>query len=75
MYIDCIWPFTTFISRNKHNKNIRLRLYWLRLTVAEAEVQTSKLLNEHFVSENKQSCLCADNVRYKQVNAVFSDSL
>ena len=31
MYIDHIWPFTTFISRNKHNKNIRLRLYWLRL--------------------------------------------
>ena len=41
MYIDHIWPFTTFISRNKHNKNIRLRLYWLRLRVAEAEVQTS----------------------------------
>ena len=41
MYIDRIWPFTTFISRNKHNKNIRLRLYWLRLRVAEAEVQTS----------------------------------
>ena len=41
MYIDCIWPFTTFISRNKHNKSIRLRLYWLRLRVAEAEVQTS----------------------------------
>ena len=41
MYIDCIWPFTTFISRNKPNKNIRLRLYWLRLRVAEAEVQTS----------------------------------
>ena len=20
MYIDCIWPFTTFISRNKHKK-------------------------------------------------------
>ena len=38
---DCIWPFTTFISRNKHKKNIRLRLYWLRLRVAEAEVQTS----------------------------------
>ena len=31
MYTDCIWPFTTFILRNKHNKNIRLRLYWLRL--------------------------------------------
>ena len=31
MYIDRIWPFTTFISRNKHKKNIRLRLYWLRL--------------------------------------------
>ena len=31
MYRDHIWPFTTFISRNKHNKNIRLRLYWLRL--------------------------------------------
>ena len=43
MYIDHIWPFTTFISRNKHNKNIRLRLYWLRLRVAEAEVQTSHL--------------------------------
>ena len=43
MYIDCIWPFTTFISRNKHNKNIRPRLYWLRLRVAEAEVQTSHL--------------------------------
>ena len=42
MYIDRIWPFTTFISRNKHNKNIRLRLYWLRLRVAEAEVQTSQ---------------------------------
>ena len=41
MYIDHIWPFTTFISRNKHNKNIRLRLYWLRLRMAEAEVQTS----------------------------------
>ena len=41
MYIDRIWPFTTFISRNKHQKNIRLRLYWLRLRVAEAEVQTS----------------------------------
>ena len=41
MYIDRIWPFTTFISRNKRNKNIRLRLYWLRLRVAEAEVQTS----------------------------------
>ena len=41
MYIDRIWPFTTFISRNKHKKNIRLRLYWLRLRVAEAEVQTS----------------------------------
>ena len=45
MYIDCIWPFTTFISRNKHKKTIRLRLYWLRLRVAEAEVQTS-----HFMS-------------------------
>ena len=44
MYIDHIWPFTTFISRNKHNKNIRLRLYWLRLRVAEAEVQTSHLV-------------------------------
>ena len=43
MYIDRIWPFTTFISRNKHKKNIRLRLYWLRLRVAEAEVQTSHL--------------------------------
>ena len=41
MYIDHIWPFTTFISRNKHKKIIRLRLYWLRLRVAEAEVQTS----------------------------------
>ena len=41
MYIDCILSFTTFISRNKHNKNIRLRLYWLRLRVAEAEVQKS----------------------------------
>ena len=39
MYIDRILPFTTFISRNKHKKNIRLRLYWLRLRVAEAEVQ------------------------------------
>ena len=45
MYIDRIWPFTTFISRNKHNKNIRLRLYWLRLRVAEAEVQTSHVYN------------------------------
>ena len=44
MYIDRIWPFTTFISRNKHNKNIRLRLYWLRLRVAEAEVQTSHIV-------------------------------
>ena len=44
MYIDRIWPFTTFISRNKHKKNIRLRLYWLRLRVAEAEVQTSHVL-------------------------------
>ena len=44
MYIDHIWPFTTFISRNKHNKNIRLRLYWLRLRVAEAEVQTSHVM-------------------------------
>ena len=48
MYIDRIWPFTTFISRNKHNKNIRLRLYWLRLRVAEAEVQTS---HEIFIHE------------------------
>ena len=41
MYIDRIWPFATFLSRNKHKKNIRLMLYWLRLRVAEAEVQTS----------------------------------
>ena len=46
MYIDHIWPFTTFISRNKHNKNIRLRLYWLRLRVAEAEVQTSHIITD-----------------------------
>ena len=33
MYIDRILPFTTFISRNKHNKKhfVWLRLYWLRL--------------------------------------------
>ena len=50
MYIDHIWPFTTFISRKKHNKNIRLRLYWLRLRVAEAEVQTShKFFHNHAV--------------------------
>ena len=48
MYIDRIWPFTTFISRNKHKKNIRLRFYWLRLRVAEAEVQTS-----HFGKEEE----------------------
>ena len=52
MYIDRIWPFTTFISRNKHKKNIRLRLYWLRLRVAEAEVQTSHDISQQLLIGN-----------------------
>ena len=54
MYIDRIWPFTTFISRNKHNKNIRLRLYWLRLRVVEAEVQTSHAKNRYMQTDLKK---------------------
>ena len=53
MYIDRIWPFSTFISRNKHNKNIRLRLYWLRLRVAEAEVQTSHEEGDQVVEKHE----------------------
>ena len=56
MYIDRIWPFTTFISRNKHNKNIRLRLYWLRLRVAEAEVQTSHLFTHSLPRLHNRRC-------------------
>ena len=56
MYIDRIWPFTTFISRNKHNKNIRLRLYWLRLRVAEAEVQTSHSFSSFLILFSDVSC-------------------
>ena len=43
MYIDRILPFTTFISRNKHNKNKWLRLRWLKAEVAEAETETSHI--------------------------------
>ena len=57
MYIDHIWPFTTFISRNKHNKNIRLRLYWLRLRVAEAEVQTSQFSDVDHTQETTVQAL------------------
>ena len=61
MYIDRIWPFTTFISRNKHNKNIRLRLYWLRLRVAEAQVQASHEMGNYCVLINVKLAIAGLN--------------
>ena len=41
LYIHPIWCFSSFISRNKQNKNKWLRLRWLRQRLAEAETETS----------------------------------
>ena len=65
MYIDRIWPFTTFILRNKHKKNIRLRLYWLRLRVAEAEVQTS----------HPETCTPLDSAPWHALSTLMNDSV
>ena len=51
LYIHPIWCFSSFISRNKQNKNKWLRLRWLRQRLAEAETETSHLcLNFYNVS-------------------------